>query len=55
MLDTVLVKWENEDELPDMTSQDYDELYPESEVIGGVRMFPYVEIEGKRYYLTGSQ
>ena len=54
MIDTVLVKWINEDELPDMISQDYDELYLESKILGGVRIFPYVEINEKRYYLTGS-
>ena len=50
---TIIVKWQNEDELPEMTDDDYDRIYPESTVFGGigVRMFPYVEIKNNKYYL----
>lgn len=49
----VTVKWENEDVLPDMTDDEYNQIYTESKVMGrvGVRIFPYVEVLGERFYL----
>ena len=56
-LDIYSIEWEFEDELPkDMSDLDYDLMYPKSEVIGGVRMFPYIEVynnngDSKRCYI----
>ena len=53
---STLVIWEYEDQLPDtITGNEYNAMYDWSQVIIGVRMFPYVEIEGKRYYLRKSR
>ena len=39
------IRYEYEDRLPDsITEAEYDELYPSSKVIDGVRMFPYVNV-----------
>jgi hypothetical protein len=45
---TLKVKWEYEDQLEiDIT----EAMFLSSEVVDGVRMYPYVEIEWIRYYL----
>ena len=48
---TTVVKWEHEDELPeDLTDEEYNKMFPLSKVIL-TRRFPYVEINGIKYYL----
>ena len=52
------IKWEYEDELPEMSDADFDTLFPASRVIGngwgGVRMYPYIETEGgARIWISG--
>ena len=44
------VLWRNEDELPEMTDEEYNYIYPSSKV-DMVRIFPYVMIGGKEHYL----
>lgn len=44
------VLWRNEDELPEITDEEYNYIYPGSKV-DMVRVFPYVMINGKEYYL----
>ncbi len=40
------VKWEYEDQLPEsITDDEFHGMYDASEVIYGVRMYPYIEIE----------
>jgi hypothetical protein len=51
------VKWEYEDELPEMDDSGYDAIFPASKVVGnewgGVRMFPYVEDDdGNRIWIS---
>jgi len=51
------VKWEYEDELPEMEDDDYDAIFPASKVVGnewgGVRMFPYVvDDDGNRTWIS---
>jgi hypothetical protein len=48
---SIKVEWEYEDQLPDMTGEEYLESFAKSEVRDGVRMFPYVEIDNIRFYL----
>lgn len=62
---TMMVLWQNEDELPKLTNTEYDLMYPLSRYIPsstppkkckpdrgfGVRMFPYILKDGTRYYL----
>jgi len=36
------VLWEFEDQLPPMMEEEYDAIFRDSKVIGGLRMFPYV-------------
>jgi hypothetical protein len=38
----IKVKWEYEDNLPELSQDAYDEIYPSSEIIDGVRMYPYI-------------
>ena len=45
---------EYEDKLPNMTDDLYKKMFNMSSVIDGVRMFAYVNIDGKRYYLRSS-
>ena len=41
----ITTEWIYEDKLPEcLDDADYDELYPQSEVRFGVRMFPYREV-----------
>ena len=40
--EVVSVQWEYEDNLPEMQDVDYDHLFEKSQVIDGVRMFPYI-------------
>jgi hypothetical protein len=53
---TVTVYWEYEDKLrevvEDYDNGMYDGIYTESRIIDGELMFPYVEINGERYYLA---
>lgn len=56
MIQTSAIKWEYEDQLPEMTDDEFDEI--ESRIVGnhwgGVRMYPYVEDEnGNRIWITG--
>ena len=44
------VEWEYEDQLPDDLGH-YNLMYKFSKIIDGVRMFPYVRINGVRFYL----
>lgn len=41
-IETLSIEWEHEDELPEMTALEYDMCYSQSEIIQGVRLFPYV-------------
>ena len=55
--DLVGVEWEYEDQLPELNDLQYDLIYQKSELIGGVRKFPFVKIyddKGNpiRYYLS---
>ena len=56
--DLVAVEWEFEDELPKgMEDLNYDLIYQKSEIIDGVRMFPFVKLYDShgdyvRYYLS---
>lgn len=56
-LETSDVRWEYEDELPEMEDADFDAIFPASRVLGlecgGVRMYPYVEdSSGNRIWIT---
>jgi len=61
MMEIAYIRWQHEDELPDtITANEYDELYPSSEVKSGTRMFPYVNIivgsnSAVRVYLKKAQ
>jgi hypothetical protein len=51
------VRWEYEDELPEMEDADFDAIFPASRVLGmecgGVRMYPFVEdSEGNRVWIS---
>jgi len=51
------VRWEYEDQLPEMEDADFDTIFPASRVIGmecgGVRMYPYVEdLAGNRIWIS---
>ena len=49
----ITVKWEFEDQLSrEITDEDYNAMYPESKIVFAIRMFPYVEINEERYYLS---
>jgi hypothetical protein len=48
---SIKLQWMYEDELPTMTDAFYDSLYGHSRVMVGVRMFPYVEINGETHFL----
>jgi hypothetical protein len=48
MSNTRTVKWEYEDQLEDDFT---DGMWRMSEIIDGVRMYPYVEVDFIRYYL----
>jgi len=43
------VKWAYEDCLPEKC--DYDSMFEYSRIIGAVRMFPFVEIDGEKYFI----
>lgn len=48
-----LVAWEHEDTLPDyVTGKLYDSMYLMSKIRDGVRMFPYINIDGKKHFLS---
>lgn len=48
------VQWEYEDELPEMSDEDFNEIYKASKVIG-VRVYPYVEdSQGNRIWITNA-
>lgn len=53
-METLKIQWEYEDELPeDIDSETFKAMFAVSQVIGGVRMYPYVSIYfDDRYYLT---
>jgi len=51
-LKLVAVRFEYEDKLPKTTDLIYEYMFRVSQVIDGVRMFPYIELEGDRFYLT---
>ena len=47
------IQWEYEDQLPEMTDEQYKEIFECSRVFDGVRMFAYVENGyGDRLFLT---
>lgn len=51
------VRWEYEDELPEMGDSDFDTIFPASRVLGmecgGVRMYPFVEDSaGNRVWIS---
>ena len=51
------VRWEYEDELPEIEDSDFDAIFPASRVLGigcgGVRMYPYVEdSDGNRVWIS---
>ena len=51
------VRWEYEDQLPEMEDSDFDAIFPASRVLGmecgGVRMYPYVEDSaGNRVWIS---
>lgn len=48
--DDMLLYWENEDELPDMSDEVYKAMFPLSK-IDFVRYFPYIKINNKKIYL----
>lgn len=50
---TAVIRWEYEDCLPEnLSDEEYKRMFVVSRVDSGVRMFPYVELEGgRRYYL----
>lgn len=51
-LPTSPVRWEYEDQLPEMSDDDFDEIYPASRV-DGVRLYPFVEDSaGNRIWIT---
>lgn len=50
--ETLVVKWEYEDQLPgDISDETFGAMFNCSKV-DGVRLYPYVEIDGNRYYLV---
>lgn len=51
-LETSDVRWEYEDELPEMEDADFDAIFKASRV-DGVRLYPYVEdSKGYRIWIT---
>lgn len=49
----VELKWEHEDQLHRVMNREvYVQMFHASEVIDGVRMFPYVEQNGERFFLV---
>ena len=51
-LETSDVRWEYEDELPEMEDADFDAIFKTSRV-DGVRLYPYVEdSQGNRIWIT---
>lgn len=48
------IKWQYEDELPELTDKEYDGMFDFSRVIDGVRMFPYMEINNAKHYLRSN-
>ena len=48
------IKWQYEDELPELTDKEYDEMFDFSRVIDGVRMFPYMVINNAKHYLRSN-
>lgn len=46
------VHWEYEDSLP--ADVDYDGSFPFSRIIDGVRMFPFVIVEGEKYFIAST-
>ena len=47
----ILIHWEYEDQLPEMTDEQFNAIYKFSKIISGVRMYPYFNWEGERHYL----
>lgn len=45
------VKWEYEDKL-DADIDIVNSMFEASQIIDGVRMYPYIEVKGTRYYLA---
>ncbi len=51
-LQTSPVRWEYEDQLPEMSDSDFDDIYQASQV-DGVRLYPFVEDSaGNRIWIT---
>jgi hypothetical protein len=51
-LQTAEVQWANEDELPEMSNDDFYMIFKASQV-WGVRIYPYIEdSEGNRIWIT---
>ena len=49
---TFAVGWEHEDELPDYIGDVlYNFIYPMSKLDCGLRVFPYIMIDGKKHFL----
>lgn len=51
LLNTVIIKYANEDEIPNMDDSVYDRMNSCS-LVHGVKLFPYIEKHGKKYYLV---
>jgi hypothetical protein len=51
-MNTVIIKYEYEDQLPKNISDEEFAAMFECSIVDIVRMYPYIEIKGKRYYLT---
>jgi hypothetical protein len=49
-INNISVYWENEDELPDMSDNVYNVMFPVSKV-DFVRYFSYIKINNKKYFL----
>jgi hypothetical protein len=51
LLNTMIIKYANEDEIPNMDDSVYDRMNSCS-LVHGVKLFPYIEKHGKKYYLV---
>ncbi len=52
-LDIATVKWEFEDQLPQISYSDFEEIFRASRVRDGVRMYPFIENDDtSRVWLT---
>lgn len=54
-IETLVIKWEYEDRLPADISEDTFAAMFDCSKIDGVRLYPYVEIDGDRFFLTSKE